>query len=724
MRVDYANDIVIGSYLGRVADRFNDSDFISQLAILKSLLPVEPGSADVDTVSRVTIPAAEGAVPVAIKAYARRNLIRDAYDRAHGSPARRSWVAARYLRRHGVGTPEPVAFLEKWEGPRLVESYFVAVHEDGITCFRDELIRLYNTDPICSKFMALLESVAIAVKKMHDAGLVHGDLGNQNILLRRTEDDHWTDIHFVDLNRARVLGDVPWKWRAFDISRISLPSDFLRVFKEMYSCELPGPEFERFERLFRRTFALHTRTRLLRHPFRFLPGARQRTDPVYPPEKDMWIWDDRSGQPVSPLTEHDRRRYRHWSGHLKVAAATLSAALPVRRAFSRLMKECYEKPVSISGRLGIALEPDRASLDLQLSIVAELGKVPVMVRLYRHETAEELEFRTEAVRQLCGAGHSVSIALVQDRQAVIEPACWERFVHEALSRVAGHVELAEVGHAINRSKWGIWGPDEHAMLVRTALSAAREYPSVGLIGPAGIDFEYPFVVAALRNFPEKSRLSALSHHLYVDRRGAPENRQGSFSALEKFAIARAIAEWSPVCEGRVIVSEVNWPLKGGGVYSPVGAPYESPGRRTGDPSVTEEQYSDYMIRYLLIAICSGMIDRAYWWRLIARGFGLVDNSDSHSWRKRPAFEAIKWFVSVLGESAFTGRMACGAGVHVFMFQQPDGTRIAVGYSHPENRKADVPFGCGSILDSKGRFAQVAGKAVQFSGSPLYFMDVT
>jgi hypothetical protein len=438
----------------------------------------------------------------------------------------------------------------------------------------------------------------------------------------------------------------------------------------------------------------------------------------------MWIWDDRSGQPVSPLRESDRRRYRSLSGHLRVAASTFPAILPVRKAFLRLKRECYEKHVSMVDRVGISFEPERASFDGQLSMLAELGKVPVLVRLYRHEQDTELAFRAEAVRRLSEAGHSVSVSLVQDRRAVIEPACWERFVHDALALVADTVDMVEVGHAINRSKWGIWGPDEHAVLIRGALSAASEYPSVSWIGPAGIDFEYPFVLAALRNFPKELQLRALSHHLYVDRRGAPENRQGRFSALEKFAIARAIAEWSPVCEGRAIVSEVNWPLKGGGVYSPVGAPYESPGRRFNDPSVTEEEYSDYMVRYLMIAICSGMIDRVYWWSLIARGFGLVDNADSHSWRKRPAFDAIKWFLAVLADSTFVGRITCGEGVHVFLFEQQAGTKMAVGYSHPGGRRVDLPFGCDSILDSTGRFAQVAGRSVQLSGSPLYFMNVT
>ena len=44
-----------------------------------------------------------------------------------------------------------------------------------------------------------------------------------------------------------------------------------------------------------------------------------------------------------------------------------------------------------------------------------------------------------------------------------------------------------------------------------------------------------------------------------------------------------------------------------------------------------------MIRYLLIALCSGMVERVYWRRLVARGFGLIDDVEPGTWRPRPAF---------------------------------------------------------------------------------------
>jgi hypothetical protein len=171
-----------------------------------------------------------------------------------------------------------------------------------------------------------------------------------------------------------------------------------------------------------------------------------------------------------------------------------------------------------------------------------------------------------------------------------------------------------------------------------------------------IDFEYPYTVAALAHLPEKFSFGALSHHLYVDRRGAPESRQGKYAALEKFAWGRAIARQSDMCEDRFIVSEVNWPIERTGVHSPVGSPYVSPVLRYNDPSVSEDDYADYMLRYLLIALCSGVVERVFWWRLAAYGYGLVDDSNPEQWRERPAYRMLKQFIAWVGDAAFVKRM--------------------------------------------------------------------
>ena len=178
----------------------------------------------------------------------------------------------------------------------------------------------------------------------------------------------------------------------------------------------------------------------------------------------------------------------------------------------------------------------------------------------------------------------------------------------------------------------------------------ERYPNLDITGPATIDFEYPFLLSALKLWPESVPLSALSHHLYVDRRGAPENPQNGFSSVEKFALAKAIAEQTPVCSGSVVVSEVNWPIAGTAVHSPVTAPFEyanSSSLQLHDSGVSEQEYADFMLRYYVLGLCSGFVERVYWWRLVARGYGLVDIENNGSLRERPAYQALRHFLLTL-----------------------------------------------------------------------------
>ncbi|MEI6217697.1 MAG: lipopolysaccharide kinase InaA family protein [bacterium] len=720
-----SSDISVGPYCGCVASDLSGSSPLPSPDIIKLVSGFprpashEPGRA---FFFKTILGDGSGGIAVHVKGFARQNLIKDALDWKAGSKACRSWQIALAMRDRGVMTPRPVAFLDRWEGRRLLESYFLTELQQDACTFKDELIRLYTDDPECAKIMALLDGVAAAIKHMHDVGIAHRDLGNQNILVKPGGPYGCGEVQFVDLNRATARLDVGIDARAFDISRIALPSDLLRVFKEMYFGSIVPVEFQRMEGAYRKRFALHTLTRTLRHPLRSRRENRAQTV-VCPADKDIWIWDERSAQAISPFTSHDRRRLLPFSSHLRVAKAALGSAPAIMRSYRAIVAQCFRNPVCLEGRIGVAISPTPENLERELYQLESLGKLPVMLRFYHHRGVIDWDFCAAVLRRLVAAGHSVSAALVQDRTAVKHPARWTAFVEHVMAKIADCVDMVEIGHAVNRSKWGIWTLDEHRILVEATASARAKYPMVRFIGPAGIDFEFPFVIAALKNLPAGFEFNAVSHHLYVDRRGAPEKRQGPFSALEKCALGRAIAENTPGCGGRFVVSEANWPLSGTGVYSPVGSPYVSPGPRFGDPSVDEDTYADYMIRYLLIACCSGTVERVYWWRLIARGFGLVDDTDPLKWRERSAFVALRFFVSLLGKSTFVEKIKSLPGVCVYLFNKPYGSNVAVAYTEGEKTMMRMPFAFSNALNSCGEKMATRGDHLALSGSPVYLLDV-
>lgn len=663
-------------------------------------------------------------VEVAVKSFGRAPLLKNLADRLLGTKARRSWLAAERLKEKGVGTPPPVGYLDRWRGLRLLESYYFSEYVQGLTSFRNELIRLYRHDPECARLMALLETVARGVRALHEAGVLHGDLGNQNILLRRAGADEWRDVQFVDLNRARIRAALSNRERARDLSRITLPSDFLRVFVEMYFDAPPPAAFLRWERFYRRLFAWHTVTRRWRHPWRARRERQSVRSPetTYPPEPEIWIWDERSGQAISTMRPVDRRRYYPSGNAWRTAAATIRAALPIRRHNGRLRSECYARPVELTHRFGVALHPEEATVERELALLADLGRIPVMLRFYHHRGPTHWTLVARVARELKERGHPVAAALVQDRAAVRDPARWADFAEQVLGSMDGVADWVEVGHAVNRVKWGVWNWREYGAMVRAVAEQAPRHPGVKFMGPAGIDFEYPSVLALLEQVPAGFRFGALSHHLYVDRRGAPENTQAGFDLERKCVLARAVAAASPVCEDRLIVSEVNWPVAGQGVWSPVGSPYISPGPRHGDPSVGEQEYADFMIRYLAMAVCSGMADRVYWWRLVARGYGLVDDADPANWRPRPAYEQLRFFLRQLGGGRFVGRLPAPGHERWLALETESGRSAIMAWSSGMSREAPRPAGCTAVLDALGRERPGPGGAVRLGASPVFLLD--
>ena len=677
-------------------------------------------SRSAQAVSRHEIRLDDRALAVAIKSY-RRVWWRDRHFAHHGSKAARAFRAAVRLAEHGVGTPRPIAFLDRWEGARLIECHYLCEYEESATSFRDEINRLFREDPLARRILSLMETVATAIARMHDAGVCHLDLGNQNILVRRVDDDHWDDVRFIDLDRSWLRESLTLRERARDVSRIDLPSAMLPVFKCMYFGHRRAPrEFEKWEAHYRQRFAFHTASRKYRHPLRTLRGrgggARTSLE-----RTELWVWDDRSEQAIGALRKGDRYARYPWRNAFHVAKGLFRGTVPVLARYRELMDQAFRREVSLANRIGVAIG---AEDEREGPLVHALGPAPVLVRLYRHAPPEDNAAAVEVVRRLKAAGHSTFVALVQDRACIRQPALWLDFAQAWLPRLAGIADAVEIGHAVNRVKWGIQDFNEYRELVETALRVARASGSFKVTGPAAIDFEYHYLAGLLDLLPDGS-FDALSHHLYVDRRGAPENRQGRFSAVEKFALAKAFAGWSPSIRGdELIVSEVNWPLLGTGVHSPISAPYVFPDAKSHGSAVDEETHADFMLRYYALALCSGFVDQVYWWRLVARGVGLVDNT-TEPWRPRPGYAALRHFAQLLGDATFVEKLPAAEGIWVLRFRKPDGSGVVMAWSAGNAGSGavrfDPGFGYDVALNRDGR--EVEGKPVMLAGSPVYFYGV-
>jgi hypothetical protein len=713
--------LFVGPYVGELAAAYRSPRTLAALAELRGWL--EGPSAKVLAAGGrnrhicIDLPLESGeSTTVIVKAFGRQSWLNRLRDRRRGSKARRSWLAAAHLNAHGVGTPTPVGYLERWNGSRLEESYFIALYTPHAQHFGQALNELFHERPEASLFMELLECVAGGIRAMHAAGFVHNDLGHQNLLLTPNGNGRWGNFQVIDLNRGRLRPQLSLRERALDFARLDMPSQLLLLLMKMYWRGSPPRALASWEKLYRTSRRLHIASRRWRHPIREARRGRSRGAKKAP--QDAWIWDERSGQAIGAHLRGERLRLYPAERYIRTIVDSVRAAPSVWTRYREALGEAFSRPVTFEGRVGVSIDPTPVTLEQELHLLAALGAIPVMVRFYHHEGLEGARFRSEVVRRLHQAAHPVSIALVQDRRAVLNPGSWRSFIGEVLDRVAPLVQTVEIGHNINRAKWGIWSFEELRRLYEPLNELRRRYPGVRFTGPGVIDFEYTFLLPALRQWPSDLPLAQLSHHLYVDRRGAPENPQGRFATVEKAALLRAVARYAGAEE--VTITEVNWPLAGTGVHSPVLAPYcvSGNGDRAG---VSEELYAHYMIRYLCLVLGSGFVDRVYWWRLAAKGFGLVDDSHPTALRPRPGYHALRHFLSAVGDATLMSaalplRTQSRHGRYRFEFRRRDGENVVLTYAHGPELSFAPEEKFKRVEDESG---QPLARPSSLSGRPIY-----
>jgi hypothetical protein len=606
-----------------------------------------------------------------VKQFPKFNFINCIQYKKTGSKAKRAFEAACFLKENSVGVPEPVAYIERWQGIILKESYYIDIFEENISSFKREMIDLLRNEKDCEKFLNLLHPVAVELKKMHNAGFQHNDSGYQNIMIRRKNEKEWDNVKFIDLNRGKIKRQLSLKEKAYDVAKLEIPSDFLRIFLYIYFDNNPIPEdFSKHEEKYRRQITFHNESRKYRHPFRYLKNRHIKEDEsnIRPHYKDMWLWDNRSGQPAVMLSGKDRKKYRKKTDILRIIFANIKYGLKIYRNYNKLKNQIYKQKLEIYQKIGITIEVDD-HINERLNLLYELPVKSVFIRVYIHKGKKHWDKVCDIVKKLFEKEYEVSIGLIQDRDSVKYPQKFMFFAGFILQRVFPYIKYCEIAHAVNRVKWGIWDLREYKRLILPLAELTQRYNEVRFIIPGVNDFEYPFSVFCLDIAKDKLKAYGNSCHLYVDRRGAPENYQGRFSLIEKCILGKAVS-----CEffkenPEFLITEINWPLKGKGVYSPIGCPYVAPGITENPIHVDEEEYAQYMIRTYLISLCSGMTERVWWWRLCAKGYGLVNDIDG--FKPYTAYYALKFFLETVRNKKFLS-FNCHNNINEYIF---DGMKI-------------------------------------------------
>lgn len=427
-------------------------------------------------------------------------------------------------------------------------------------------------------------------------------------------------------------------------------------------------------------------------------------------------WNAFADQPHNVAGRAERRRHhlKHAGSYFEIAAANLRLAIPAIRRYRRLWRDMYAAPADIGDPFACAVSEAGDRSEDVLALLRETGARMTLVRVGSWER-DALDRRERFVRSLRAAGFDVALALLQRREDVLDPAAWRGFLEEVFERFNGPAPHMEIGHAWNRTKWGVWDHREYLRLAEPAFELASR-SGVRLVGPAVIDFEFHLYPVTLPRLPF-DRTSSL---LYVDRKGAPENAQFGWSTPRKLALLKAVtdacvrARPRPPGKGEqpLWITEVNWPLEGTGPWSPA----------SGKPNVSEETQADFLVRYYILCAASGFVERIYWWQLLAPGYGLVDSREE-PWRRRPSFRAFRTLAERLRGGRFLGALGDGraGAARAFLFRR-DGRDCAVCWSADGTAgRIELPRPALRVFDRDGEElrGRADGPRLAVDGRPVY-----
>jgi tRNA A-37 threonylcarbamoyl transferase component Bud32 len=668
-------------------------------------------------------PAAE--IPVVVKMFRGDGWRQRLSRRFKGSKAERSLAASVALLEAGVPVPQPVAAIESSDprGP----SFFVCEHLDGAVEAR-YLFRAMSEGRERELFPELdparvLERLGTTLERLHRARLWHRDVSAGNVLLV----GDWSgaaasgELYLIDLARTRIGKPLTRGERVRDLARLPLqrPADRDRLLESYFGGTPPLAD--------RLLFAIHHHAFHVRHRVkdrlrglrRLLRSVKSRNaHPHLPPAgagsaaRDRVVWDALSDQPHLHAGRMAKlgARLADASVHAREAALLLRRLPAVAARYHALSGERHAAPVAV-GEPGVGIQGGSAPAPDLVAEIEALGVRRVLLRLQPWEN--QLERDSALARELHARGIDVVLAVAQNRELVRDPGRWRALLEEIAERFAGLATHAQIGHAINRSKWGIWNQREYAELVTIAAEVllGRSGARAGwkIVGPSVIDFELYATCIAL-DWPENPvRFDAVTSLLYVDRRGAPENRQAGLDAVAKARLVRAIIQTSRHGDRESWITEVNWPLREG--------PHSPAGRHV---AVGEEAQADYLARYYLLLLGSGLVERIYWWQLVARGYGLAD-PEAGGLRRRPSWGALAFLTRALDGSRALGPIPASRPLRVHAFERPGGWSWLVVWSAEDSIVAwRPPATARRLFDRDGKeLVLVPGGEIRVGGSPIY-----
>lgn len=703
---------------GEINDRFVPDDLEGEL-----LRIIDPSSATRTVhwgrnyLYEARMRCACGEQRVVIKTFRNQTAAQRAKRRWRGSEAIRTWRVSQAMVESGIPTPDPVAVLDsiRLDGP----SFFVSQLVDGLEA--RYLFRAMNTSRTAELFPeidvdAFLSTLGQLLRRLHDSRFWHRDVSAGNLILAAEESrSPEKSLYLLDLNRTRIGKPLSRSERMRDLSRLPI---FVQAHRDRLLESYWAPELPKGQQLYlfyQHGFLAKNRIKkalrgLTNRAKRLLPRTRHAHIELADEgasARNRSVWDGLTEQPHQHAGRWAKMRIR-----LSDAGIHLQASGPVLRrvpaivASYRRIRAGLEEASAWWGDPGVCLTAGSGGFAEVEAALDGLRTRRVMLRLSPWES--DLGKEQEMAQELHRRGYDLALSVPQNRDLVRDPGRWRSRLEEIEDRFLSFASDVQVGHAINRSKWGVWTTNEHEVLIRIAAEVLRKRPGIRLLGPAVIDFEFLHTAAALNS--ARIRFDVVTSLLYVDRRGAPENRQMGFDTVAKVALLKAIVATSVHGDRPCWITEVNWPLAEG--------PHSPAGRAV---AVGEEAQADYLVRYYLLTLATGLIERVYWWQLVARGYGLTRRCGEGLFL-RPSYRALAHMAQRLVGTRIHRLATDRSDVYLYLARRPDGSELIVGWvSRASSVEVSLPRSVRESFDRDGaRLSGARGAQQRLSESPVYF----
>jgi hypothetical protein len=147
----------------------------------------------------------------------------------------------------GIGTPQPIAYLENYNWLGLKDSYYASEHLQCDFTFREflKLLDYPDHENILRQFTAFSYS-------LHQNGVEFKDHSPGNTLIKKNADGEY-DFFLVDLNRMKFHESMSFEMRMKNLCRLTPIKEMISVMSNEYAKLSGEPENLIFETLWRYT---------------------------------------------------------------------------------------------------------------------------------------------------------------------------------------------------------------------------------------------------------------------------------------------------------------------------------------------------------------------------------------------------------------------------------------------------------------------------------------